>query len=319
MKTIRVFLVFFLVLISIPALSQTAPLPGMTNVMIFVDSFMGSGKTGFPADVISLKKGVLKFWFGGKDFDYSGNFSILLTTPRQHKNPYFGLGSPEIVKLLILEDFMKGETDGTIPLQNATIWEKSDGYVVATALDKEWIFSDHFQDCSQFAGADEFARLLHHRIAGVIVRERKHFSGPAHGFAQRLRLPQVQRQRLIAYYVEAFFKKGCRNRRMQIIRRDDGDKINPFVRRQHCFALCHFRVGGVNALWIQEKLLASRLGVVWIGGKTTGHQFNLAINIRGHAMDSANKGALAAADHAVTKFAFHRLFLYPELTQINTN
>jgi len=144
MKTIRVFLVFFLVLISIPALSQTAPLPGMTNVMIFVDSFMGSGKTGFPADVISFKKGALKFRFGGKDFDYSGNFSILLPTPRKHKNPYFGLGAPETVKLLILGDFFKGEADGTMPLPNATIWEKSDGYIVATALDKEWIQSGSY-------------------------------------------------------------------------------------------------------------------------------------------------------------------------------
>lgn len=90
---------------------------------------------------MSIKKGTLKFRIGGKDFDYSGNFSILLTTPRQHKNPYFGLGKPETVKLLILEDFFKGEADGTMPLPNATIWEKSEGYIVATGADKEWIHS----------------------------------------------------------------------------------------------------------------------------------------------------------------------------------
>jgi len=141
MKTIRVFLAFFLVLISIPALSQTAPLPGMTNVIIYVDSFLGSGKTALVGDVISLKHDALKFRINGNDFDYSGHFSILLTTPRQHKNPYFGFGSPETVKLLILEDFFKGEADGTMPLPNATIWEKSDGYVVATGAGKEWIHS----------------------------------------------------------------------------------------------------------------------------------------------------------------------------------
>ena len=119
-----------------------SPTPSdLKNAIIYVDNFLGSGKTGFPADVISFKKGALKFRIGGNDFDYSGNFSILLTTPRKHKNPYFGLGTPETVKLLILEDFFKGEPDGTMPLPNATIWEKSEGYIVATGADKEWIHS----------------------------------------------------------------------------------------------------------------------------------------------------------------------------------
>ena len=115
--------------------------PDLKNALIYVDSFLGSGETGFPADVISFKKGMLKFRSGEKDFDYSGNFSILLTTPRKHRNPYLGLGAPEVVKLLILEDFFKGIADGAAPLQNATIWEKSDGYIVAEAAGKEWIHS----------------------------------------------------------------------------------------------------------------------------------------------------------------------------------
>lgn len=129
----------------VPKQQQQAALrstpPELKNALVYVDNFLGSGKTGFPADVISIKKGALKFRFGGKDFDYSGNFSILLITPRQHKNPYFGLGKPETVKLLILEDFFKGDAINTMPLPNATIWEKSEGYIVATGADKEWIHS----------------------------------------------------------------------------------------------------------------------------------------------------------------------------------
>jgi hypothetical protein len=116
----------------------------LKNALVYVDNFLGGGKTGFPADVISIKKGALKFRFGGKDFDYSGNFSILLTTPRQHKNPHFGFGKPETTKLLTLGDFFKGETDGTMILQNATIWEKSDGFIDAEALGKEWIHSGNY-------------------------------------------------------------------------------------------------------------------------------------------------------------------------------
>jgi hypothetical protein len=118
--------------------------PDLKNALVCIDNFLGGGKTGFPADVISIKKGALKFRFGGRDFDYSGNFSVLLTTPRQHKNPYFGFGKPETAKLLTLGDFFKGETDGTMILQSATIWEKSDGFIDAVAGDKEWILSGDY-------------------------------------------------------------------------------------------------------------------------------------------------------------------------------
>lgn len=118
--------------------------PELKNALVYVDNFLGGGKTGFPADVISIKKGALKFRFGGKDFDYSGNFSILLPKPRQHKNPYFGFGTPETAKLLTLGDFFKDKTDGTMILPNATIWEKSDGFIDAVAGDKEWIHSGSY-------------------------------------------------------------------------------------------------------------------------------------------------------------------------------
>jgi len=134
---------------AIPAPKQQQPaLPptpaDLKNALIYLDDFLGGGKTGLPADVISIKNGALKFRFGGKDYDYSGNFSILLTKPRQHKNPYFGLGSPETAKFLVLNGFAKGEPDETMVLPNPTIWEKSDGFIIAVAVDKEWIHSGNY-------------------------------------------------------------------------------------------------------------------------------------------------------------------------------
>ena len=61
----------------------------------------------------------------------------MLNTPRQHKNPYLGFGSPETANLVILEN-LGGKT---LPLQSATIWEKSNGFIDAVALSKEWIHS----------------------------------------------------------------------------------------------------------------------------------------------------------------------------------
>jgi hypothetical protein len=111
--------------------------PELKNAIVYMDSFLGMTNTMLPADVISMKPASLKFRINGQDYDYSGNYTVMLNTPRQHKNPYFGFGSPETAKLVILEDF-GGEM---WPLQNATIWEKKVNYIDVVALDKEWIYS----------------------------------------------------------------------------------------------------------------------------------------------------------------------------------
>lgn len=111
--------------------------PDLKNAIVYMDSFLGMTNTMLPADVISMKPASLKFRINGQDYDYSGNYTVMLNTPRQHKNPYFGFGSPETAKLVILEDF-GGEM---WPLQNATIWEKKVNYIDVVALDKEWIYS----------------------------------------------------------------------------------------------------------------------------------------------------------------------------------
>jgi hypothetical protein len=144
MKKIHLLITFFVLAISLSAQADSVALPGLTNVIIYVDHFLGSGKTALAGDVISMKRDALKFRINGNEFDYSGNYSILLITPRKHKNPYFGLGSPETAKFLTLEDFFKGESDNTMLLPNATIWEKSDGFIDAEALGKEWIHSGNY-------------------------------------------------------------------------------------------------------------------------------------------------------------------------------
>jgi hypothetical protein len=93
MKSIRLFFAIFLLVVSFSARAGSVPLPGLTNVLLYVDHFLGSGKTALVADVISLKHDALKFRINGNNFDYSGHFSILLITPRKHTKPYFGLAA----------------------------------------------------------------------------------------------------------------------------------------------------------------------------------------------------------------------------------
>jgi hypothetical protein len=114
--------------------------PDLKNAIVCMDSFLGMTNAMLPADVISMKTESLKFRINGQDYNYSGHYTVTLNTPRQHKNPYFGFGSPETAKILILEDW----GGNMMPLQNATIWEKSNGFIDAVALGKEWIYSGSY-------------------------------------------------------------------------------------------------------------------------------------------------------------------------------
>jgi hypothetical protein len=124
-----------------PQKATLSPTPSdLKNAYIWMDNFIGMTNANIMADIISMKAETLKFRLYGKDYDYSGHYTVMLNTPRKHANPYFGLGSPETVKILILEN-VGGDT---FPLQNATIWEKKSNFIDAVAMDKEWIYSGSY-------------------------------------------------------------------------------------------------------------------------------------------------------------------------------
>jgi hypothetical protein len=125
-------------LISKAQQAKATPTPvDLKNAYVWMDNFMGMTNASIMANVISMKSDTLRFQLAGKDYDYSGHYTVMLDKPRVHKNPYFGLGSPAKAKLVILENV------GTesFPLTDATIWEKSKGFIDLTASDKEWVHS----------------------------------------------------------------------------------------------------------------------------------------------------------------------------------
>jgi hypothetical protein len=116
---------------------QDTPQPQVHGIA-FMDSFLGTTNFCVPSDnVISMKTDALKFQINGTTYDYSGHYAVMLTTPRKHRNPSFGFGTPDKAKLIIIDDF-GGET---MPLPDATIWERSNGFIDVEALGKEWIYS----------------------------------------------------------------------------------------------------------------------------------------------------------------------------------
>lgn len=117
---------------------QTQP---AANGIAYMDSFLGETNFCIPSDyVISMKTESLKFQLYGKTYNYSGHYAVMLNTPRKHRNPGLGFGTPEKAKLVLIEDF----GGDAMPLQDATIWEKSSGFIDVEALGKEWIYSGSY-------------------------------------------------------------------------------------------------------------------------------------------------------------------------------
>lgn len=112
------------------------------QTIVWLDSFMGMTNAMLPVELIAVKKGSLRFRFASQEYNFSGNFTVMLTTPRKHKNPKFGFGSPDKASLVILENV--GDSLPSIPLPDATIWEKSTGFIDVEALGKEWIRSGSY-------------------------------------------------------------------------------------------------------------------------------------------------------------------------------
>ncbi len=84
---------------------------------------------------------------------------------------------------------------------------------------------------------------------------------------------------------------------MQVVSHHDADEVNALVRRQRGFALGHFLISRVNACRIEKQVLSGQPRLLRIGGKGSGDELDLAVQVRGQAMHRANKSAAAAADH----------------------
>ena len=67
-------------------------------------------------------------------------YAVVNNTPRKHRNPLLGLGTPEKAKLIVIEDF----GGDTMWLPDATIWEKSNGFIDVEAMGKEWIYYGNY-------------------------------------------------------------------------------------------------------------------------------------------------------------------------------
>ncbi len=108
------------------------------------------------------------------------------------------------------------------------------------------VFGLHHADLAQFTGGDHLARLAHHRVAAVVVRQCEQLAAAPDHFGQRQRVGQVAGQRLVADDVDAGLQEGRGDARVQMVRRDDRDHVDAVLALR--LGLGHRGEVGVGAL-----------------------------------------------------------------------
>src|SRR2546425_12484166 len=81
-------------------------------------------------------------------------------------------------------------------------------------------------DGAQLAGRHHLARLTHHRVARVIVRDAEDEPGAPYRLHEVERVLDRRGHRLVADHVDAPVEKGAGDGVMTVVRRDDADDLD---------------------------------------------------------------------------------------------
>ncbi len=141
-----------------------------------------------------------------------------------------------------------------------------------------------------------FARLADHRITGVVERHQE-FAPPRGGERdQRFRVGQRGRQRLVADHIDPRLQEGRCDRCVQMVGGNDDDRLDAV--RPACLAFGHDPVVGIAAVGPEADLGSRGRGVGRVCRQGAGDQLDLIVETHRQAMDGADEGVAAAADHA---------------------
>ena len=102
--------------------------------------------------------------------------------------------------------------------------------------------------------------------------------------------------RLVADDVDAGIQEGAGGRVVQVVGRHDGDGVDAVFAGG--FRLGHLGEVGIGAVRCDEEVGGAVAGAFRIAGERAGDQFPAVVQAGGDAVDGADEGAPAAADHA---------------------
>ncbi len=173
--------------------------------------------------------------------------------------------------------------------------------LVARGIDRPrqpvlYVAGMHRNDAAELARRDHFAGLADHCVAGVVEGDQKFTLELFRQSDQRLGVGERRRQRLDADDVDPGLEEGGSDRRVQVIGRDDHhglDAVGPSR-----LGARHLAIVGLGAFGGDTDLGRGCRGVVRIGRERTGDEDDLVVEPHGQAMDGADEGVAAAADHS---------------------
>ena len=148
----------------------------------------------------------------------------------------------------------------------------------------------------EFAGRDHLARLPHHGVAGVVEGDEEAPALRVGQRHQRLGLRKRDRQRLVADHVDAGLEERRRDRRVQVVRRDDDDRLDAVGPGR--LGAGHLAPVGIGALGRDAELGGRGGGVLRIGRQRPRDERDPVVEPHGEAVHRADEGIAPAAHHA---------------------
>ena len=140
------------------------------------------------------------------------------------------------------------------------------------------------------------ARLSDHGVAGVVVRQHEDGVRSRRRLGNLPRLLERRGQRLVADHVDAAGEKRLCRRRMHMVRCDDRDRLHAVGPRR--LALGHRLEVVVDPVLGEAEGLSGLPRPLRRRRQGAGDEIEGAVEPRGHPVDGADEGVLAAADHA---------------------
>ena len=153
-------------------------------------------------------------------------------------------------------------------------------------------------DPAELALGHAVAGLLHHRVAGVVVRQHECRARLLDQVAQRAGVVERGGHRLVAHDVEAVLDEAARDLVVVRGRDHDRDEVEPLAGGPLRLLLRHLAVAAVDPRGIEALRLAGLARLLGVAREAAGDELRLAVHRGGHPVHGADEGARRPSDHA---------------------
>ena len=121
------------------------------------------------------------------------------------------------------------------------------------------ILAHHLDDFAEIPLGHHLLGQLDHRVAGVVVSQRKDLFALLDNFTQFTGLLESVSDRLVADDIDAGLQESLGHVKMQVVLHDDTNEINALICRQRRLGLSHLLIAAVHARRVEMKVPARLL------------------------------------------------------------